>query len=49
MHFHLHEPESNLAAEVLDEPAADSGRTQDDEDDVPVPNDKVNLEIESTA
>ena len=44
VHFHLHEPEPDLSAEVLDEPAADSGGAQDDQDDVPVPYDQVNLE-----
>ncbi len=43
MHFHLHQPEPDPSAEVLDDSAADSGGTQNDENNIPVPDHQINL------
>ena len=45
MHLHLHKPESDFAAVVLDKSAADSGCAKNDEYDVPEPDHQIDLKF----
>ena len=45
VHLHLHKPESDFAAVVLDKSAADSGCAKNDEYDVPEPDHQIDLKF----